>query len=338
MKRILLTIAVTALFAYYLMTHFSAVQNIYNVAGHITFAYLAAAFLLSVVGYLFIGRASRSVFHLMGLDKGLTEMIRLQFTAVAINVLVPTAGASIMLLYAEEAKKNKESSAIAAASYLVWVLASYTALAVLLFFATLYLVLTGKLTAFFYIPALLFLALLVGFLLLFRLSQKSPHQLRAIFVWIKSVYVKFMAIFKKRVSPTGGVDDIILEIQDAAGKIRSNYTSFSVAVFEILASHLFYLVSAEVLFLSFGYHPLYRVLLAGYAAGALFTIVSPTPNGVGFAEVGMAAVFASLGVNTQLAGIVAILSRALSYWLPMFIGFVLLQQDNLKRITHEVTS
>ena len=338
MKRILLTIAVTALFAYYIVANFSAVLNIYNIAIHITFAYLALAILLSVVAYIFIGRASRSVFHVMGFTKKLPEMIRLQLAAVAINVLVPTAGASIMLLYAEEAKKHDESTSTAAASYLVWMLASYSALVVLLFFGTAYLVFAGKLTAYFYVPALLFLALLVGILLLFRLSQKTPQQLRAIFLWIKSVYVRFMANFKKKVSPTGGVDNIILEIQDARGKIRSNPSAFVVAVFEVLGSHLLYLFAAEVLFLSFGYHPAYAVLIAGYAAGVLFTIVSPTPNGVGFAEVGMAAVFVSLGVDMRLAGIVAILSRALSYWAPMFIGFVLLQQDNLKKITEEVTS
>ncbi len=238
-----------------------------------------------------------------------------------------------MYLYSEEAKKHDEPVAAAAAAYMVWILATYTSLSILLAIAMTYLLLTGHLTAFIYIPAAILFFALIIILLGMRLSSKQTTLLRKIFAFIIRLINRILSLFHKITLREELADELILEVQDARGKIRSNPRAFWTAILEILGSHLFYLIAAEVIFLSFGFHPLYRVLLAGYAAGALFTIVSPTPNGIGFAEVGMAAVYTTLGVDVHLAGVVAVISRMLTFWIPMLIGFLVLQRDNIKKLS-----
>ena len=337
MKRMILSLAVTGLLIYYLINNFSVVKNIYNVASSITIGFLLLAALLSVIAYSFLVKSGMEVFSLVGVGKSFRSMLKLQLKSAAINVLVPSAGASVLLLYTEEAKKNNESTATAAAAYFVSMLASYSALLIILIFAVVYLSLTGKLTAYVYIPAIFFLLLVAGIFLLFGLSITRTDIVRTFFLVIKRIYAWFMHFFGKKISPESGIDAIVLEIQSARIKIFSNPKLFLRSVGSVLLSHFFYLAAGEILFLSFGYHPLYRILISGYATGALFTVISPTPNGVGFAEVGMAAVFTSLGVDIHLSGVISILLRAFSYWLPLLFGFLLLQQSNLKKITKKIS-
>jgi uncharacterized protein (TIRG00374 family) len=56
---------------------------------------------------------------------------------------------------------------------------------------------------------------------------------------------------------------------------------------------------------------------------SLLSVVPFTPSGLGVAEVGMVLVLQWMGLDTDAAGAVTILSRAINYWSIVFFGFVL---------------
>jgi uncharacterized membrane protein YbhN (UPF0104 family) len=60
--------------------------------------------------------------------------------------------------------------------------------------------------------------------------------------------------------------------------------------------------------------------LAAYAMSVLFGIVGVVPGGIGFAEVGAAAVLVTFGVPVGLAAAAAVLFRAWEFWLPVAVG------------------
>ncbi len=60
--------------------------------------------------------------------------------------------------------------------------------------------------------------------------------------------------------------------------------------------------------------------------GVLFWIVSPIPQGIGLVEGIMTLTYASLGVPTETAAIVSLSFRGLTFWLPLLLGFVLVQR------------
>jgi phosphatidylglycerol lysyltransferase len=93
-----------------------------------------------------------------------------------------------------------------------------------------------------------------------------------------------------------------------------------------LSAHLVDLASLYVLFLAFHEPVGIGVLVAGYAMGMLFWIVSITPQGIGIVEGMMALVYTSLGVPAAQATVVALAFRGLTFWLPLLIGFILLRQ------------
>ena len=90
--------------------------------------------------------------------------------------------------------------------------------------------------------------------------------------------------------------------------------------------HLVDLTTLFVLFLAFHQKVHFGVLVAGYAMGILFWIVSITPQGIGVVEGMMTLVFASLGVPIERATVIALAFRGLTFWLPLGIGFIMLRR------------
>jgi len=64
----------------------------------------------------------------------------------------------------------------------------------------------------------------------------------------------------------------------------------------------------------------FTTLLAGYGVPILLGRSSFLPGGIAVIEVGMAAVFAGLGVDTQVAIVGVLTYRLISFWLPTLIG------------------
>jgi len=64
----------------------------------------------------------------------------------------------------------------------------------------------------------------------------------------------------------------------------------------------------------------FTVLLAGYGVPVLLGRSSFLPGGIAVIEIGMSAVFAGLGIDTQVAIVAVLTYRLISFWLPTLIG------------------
>ncbi|MCX6070619.1 MAG: lysylphosphatidylglycerol synthase domain-containing protein, partial [Chloroflexi bacterium] len=63
-------------------------------------------------------------------------------------------------------------------------------------------------------------------------------------------------------------------------------------------------------------------LLAGYAIGYLFVIVSPTPSGIGFVEGAMTLALTTLRVPLAAATVITLAFRGITVWLTLLYGMV----------------
>lgn len=67
-------------------------------------------------------------------------------------------------------------------------------------------------------------------------------------------------------------------------------------------------------------------VLSAYTLGLVAWIFSPVPQGVGVVEGVIAATYVALGVPPTSAVLLGVTYRALTLWLPMLVGFVLLRR------------
>lgn len=97
----------------------------------------------------------------------------------------------------------------------------------------------------------------------------------------------------------------------------------------VLLAHLLDIVTLYLLFRAFEQPIGLGVLVAGYAVGILFWIVSITPQGIGVVEGAMALVFTLLGISGAVATTVVLAFRGLTFWIPMSLGFFAVQRMQL---------
>jgi glycosyltransferase 2 family protein len=107
-------------------------------------------------------------------------------------------------------------------------------------------------------------------------------------------------------------------VRDAWMKLRSGRWAH-VAIRSILT------IAFDMLTLYFAFvaahQPLpFSMLLAGYGVPILLGRTSFLPGGIAVIEVGMSAVYAGLGIDTQVAIVAVLTYRLISFWLPTLIG------------------
>jgi uncharacterized protein (TIRG00374 family) len=78
----------------------------------------------------------------------------------------------------------------------------------------------------------------------------------------------------------------------------------------------------DAVFVALGVRLAPAVLVAGYAVGTIFMLVSITPSGAGIVEGAMTVTYASLGVPLEVAASAVVLFRLYTFWLPMIAGFL----------------
>jgi uncharacterized protein (TIRG00374 family) len=234
-------------------------------------------------------------------------------------------------MFASDARKRGESEAAAVTAVILALLVDYASIAVMLLIAMLYLFSIHSLGLQVIIPAIAFFVLTFGLFLLIYFAGKNKQLLKRILDWCKNLLNKLMKMVHRPIAVRDEtvVDRFITELENSYKIMREDRRPLFVALGYILSSQFMYLISLYVLFLSLGIEPLYRVILAGYAIGVMFIVISPTPSGVGFVEGSMALAYSSLGVPGAAAATVTLIYRGFSFWMPLLIGFVNLQRRHL---------
>jgi uncharacterized protein (TIRG00374 family) len=85
----------------------------------------------------------------------------------------------------------------------------------------------------------------------------------------------------------------------------------------------FDMLTLYLVFVAAGHRISPEVLVAGYGLPLLLGKVPLLPGGVGIVESGMASLYTSLGVPKEVAVVVVLIYRLLSFWLPSLLGFAL---------------
>lgn len=279
----------------------------------------------------------KECFDVVGIKRTAKEMLILGLQSLAVNLVVPTAGASAAILFADDAQKRGESRTKAVNGVLLTYLVDYTSISFLLFIALVFLYFIKSLTPTEYIPAALFFLLTAGVYALAIAAAKKASLLDRILMPLAKMFIApLLKLFKKKINIEKNVRYFISELSDASRAAFRDKKNVIHAMGWSLFAHFIRLCVLYVIFLSFGVDPAYRVILAGYAVGSLFVVVSPTPQGIGFVEGSMTIVFTGLGLPSAVAATTTIIYRAFDFWIPFAAGFFLLQGSNIKRIKGEL--
>jgi glycosyltransferase 2 family protein len=330
-SRTSLLIVILAIFVYYIGKNYSIIERTIHVTLSQSLGFLLLSALFCALAYYFMALMNKSIFGMMGVRRTTFQMVILQMSSLAVNVLVPSAGVSVGIMFAGDAKDRGESEAAAVTAVILALLVDYISIASLLTFGMIYLLLLGSLSLTFIIPAIAFYGLTVGLYLLIYFAGKNKSVVMRFLNWLTTGVNRILVLFKKKkiLQNKGVISNFVNELENAYVSIAKDRVDFTKSIGIIFLSHLMYLAAIYVIFISLGFTPLLRVLITGYAIGMMFVVISPTPNGVGFVEGSMALAYASLGISGVTAASVALIYRGFSFWLPLIIGFIAIQRKHL---------
>jgi phosphatidylglycerol lysyltransferase len=320
-------------FLWLLVSRFGQVEKLAQTLAGGRWEWVLAALGLQFVYYLIYSALYHSAFHTVEVDSRLRDLIPLVFASIFVNTAAPIGGASGAALFIDDAAHRGQPAARAAAGTVLVVAADFLAFAAVLVVGSAYLLTHHDLQLYEILGTVALLVMVLAVCGPLALGLWRPEWLRHLLDAVQRL-VAAMARRLRRSSPLAEdwAGRNAQGFSDAAFSIRAHPARLARTLGVALAGHAVDLATLQALFLAF-YQPLgLGPLVAGYAVGILFWIVSPTPQGIGVVEGVMALAFTSLDVPGSVATVVTLSFRGLSFWIPLLLGFVLLRRLRTFRV------
>ncbi len=311
---------------WFLLSHRVAAETLVTTLAQGEWQWVVIAAALQAAYFIVYTALYQSAFSIVDVPGRIRQLLPLTFGSFAVSVLVPSVGpVGGAALFIDDAVRRGYASARAALGTVLTVIADFGAFMLVLIPGLAYLLLKHDLKAYEVVAALMLLLLFVGLNGLILISLARPRWLRAVLGWVHRLINRLATLARRGpLLPDDWAARNAAELSDAATAIRAYPRRVARTLGIAFVGHLIDLASLYVLFVAFRAPVTPGLLVAGYAMGILFLIISPTPQGIGVVEGVMALVFASLGVPAAQATIIALSFRGLSFWLPLLVGFLML--------------
>ncbi len=314
-------------FLWIVLTRLTEIEHVAATLAGGDWLWVLVAAILQVLYYTVRTGLYRVTFTSIGVESRILELLPVTFSSLFLNVTAPSGGVSGAALFVDYARRRGQSGARAAVGTLLALTADFIAFAFVLSAGIAFLFVAHDLRPYQISAAVLLLVLTFVLSALMALGLWAPQRLGMVLDWLLRPARRLGALFHRpKLVPNRHVRRITEEFAEAAQAVSARPSSLGRILAVALAMHMVDLLSLAALFQAFGQPLSLGVLVAGYAMGMLFWIVSITPQGIGVVEGAMTLVFTSLGMPGERAAVIAIAFRGLTFWLPLLAGFILLRR------------
>ncbi len=314
-------------FVYIVISQFSAIRKLIETLMAGQWQWVAVAALLQVVYYFIYTVLYQSAFLTVGVKSRVLELLPVTFASIFLNVAAPSGGASSAALFADDAARRGESGARTAVGYLLVMVADFSAFLVVLVVGMVYLFTHHNLKIYETLAAALLLVIITVLTALLLLGLWRPQLLHQLLIWVRQLANRLAHLIKRPdFLDEAWVEKNTGEFTEAAMAIAAHPELLVQTIGVAFGSHLVDLASLYAICLAFQQPVHFGVLVAGYAMGILFWVVSITPQGIGIVEGMMTLILTSLGIPLAQSTVIALSFRGLTFWIPFAIGFIVLRR------------
>lgn len=322
----------------FILTQIQDFGSIIDTAKRSDLRFLLLAIIVESVWLLNVAVLYRAIYRVLGIEKSLMQMMLTAAAANFVNVVTPTAGVGGVAVFISEARRKDYSSGRTTVASAMFVLFDYVGFLMVLAVGLIVLFRRDKLQ----MPELTATGILLIFALtiasLLYMGMYSEQKLGSFLAWSATQINKIVLPFKRdKNSGYLSIDrayNFAHDIAEGMNELRGKPRELVVPMLLALSSKMLLVVVLFFVFLAFGVPPSLGTLIAGFSIAFLFTIVSPTPNGVGFVEGALTLTLASFYIPLSDAAVIAIAYRGVTFWLPLLFGMVAIRW--LDRIKQDV--
>jgi glycosyltransferase 2 family protein len=286
---------------------------------HLRYLFLGLA--LEILWMINVGLAYKSIYHLLGIEESRGHLTLVAAASNFVNIVAPTAGVSGIAVFANDARRRGHAPGKATLAGTLFLFIDQVAFLCVLALGWLVLLRRNDLNAGDITASLILLALAFIFGFLLYLGYRSANALG-------NVLARIAHIINPVVRPLIHRDYLneerahafAAEIAEGLSGLPERPRHLLMPLFHALLNKALLIGILICSFLSFDVPFSAGTIIAGWAIGYLFLIVSPTPNGIGVVEGIMPLTLASLRVPFEAAVVVTLLYRAVTFWMLLAVG------------------
>lgn len=322
MRKFLLAI-VLLLALYFFLTRAAEVEKIVVTLQRGDWRWLTLAVGLHFAWIVNVAASYRAIYRLLGLKERLEWLLVLSLAADFVNIVAPAAGVSGAAVFIADSRQRDQPTGRVTAAMALGVLYDYVGFFIVLGLGLAVLIRRDQLGVGEIIASLVLVLVACVMGGLVYLGMRSGKQLGDALARMGSGVNRLLHPFIRRdyldlQHAHAFADDVAEGLRQARRSSGGVMLPAALALSKqaLLISILF------MVFMAFEQPFSVGTIIAGYAIGYLFLIVSPTPSGIGFVEGAMALVLVSLNVPLAAAAVITLAYRGISLWLTLLYGLI----------------
>jgi hypothetical protein len=285
---------------------------------HLRWLFLALALEILWMGN--IGLTYQSIYRLLGIEESRGRLILVAAASNFVNIVAPTAGMSGIAVFANEARRRGYPPGKATLAGALFLIFDLTAFLCVLALGWIVLLRRNDLNAGEISASLLLLVVACIFTFLLYLGYRSADALGNALARIAHFTNRVIRPFLHHdYLSEERAHAFACEIAEGLKDLKRS-TRLLIPLLHALLGKALLLGILLCSFLSFDVPFSAGTIIAGWAIGYLFLIVSPTPNGIGIVEGILPLTLASLRVPYEAAVVVTLIYRAVTFWISLAVG------------------
>jgi uncharacterized protein (TIRG00374 family) len=327
--------SIIAFFVFWISSRAADFGNVIDLVKGANLIWLIIALILQTVYMILNGKLYHMALRIVGYRLKFISTVESYFSSLFFAVATPIGGVGAVAYLSRLYSKDKVNSfGGAVAAVLMTTTVFYTGFMLIFLPALIYLDNVDSYVFFLAsIAGGIFLAVIIGLYLVFFITVRKPLTIKKLFFKLRDFYQRVGRV--KEGSLFSLSDDILeknlqdfilatLAIRHVKRK-RDILKLFLLGIFVNLWQLLILALVFKAFNIEIGFVPLSIV----YSIFYVFTVISPTPSGIGFVEGIVQIVMVALGVPGAASLVVTLVYRAIVAWYPVLAGFIIFKKMNL---------
>jgi uncharacterized protein (TIRG00374 family) len=308
-------------FGFFISQYLTEIEDVIVALSQGKLIFIILAFLFEALYYIFTTQFSIQLLEHVSIKLGFKRMFSLFVSSVFLNVTAPGGSVGGMLYQVKKVAEETKSDTGKVFMALIMVILNMYWAFLILAFISLWFVFTNGMEYAAMFTAIILFALISGFAIaVYNLILHYPSKLLEF-----ALKAKWITAIIKKFGGTGGeewIEKNIGQMHDAARLFSEGDKLFVSLVSSGMMLHIIQITILLYVMLAFNIAFSPSLLIVGYTTMYLFTVISPTPQGLGVAEGVAQLVFVAFGVEPEKALLAVLAYRAITVWIPVFLGFI----------------
>ncbi len=332
-------ILITFLGAALVYLSFGEIESIVETLQRGNIWFILLALVIQCGWFILAGSMIHALYRIVGLYEPLKKMALLFAAGTFVSTVMPSAGMGAVAVFISDARRNRQSTGKVTVASMLYIITDYVAFLCVLALGLIVLFRRDDLNATEVLATaiMLFIAGTLAFLL--YLGSKSG-------VRLGNALARIARFFNRAAHPFIRRDYLSEEKMHNYGhEMAEDLRTLPQRSRSLIKPFLFAFANKTLLmgvltaiFLAFRVPFSAGTIIGGFSITYLFTVISPTPSGIGIVEGAMPLALSSLNVPWSQAVIVTLAYRGITFWFPLGVGAWALRVLHMDSNHPELTS